>query len=243
MGLKNAIYRFSEKVYLDKMLANAFFGFRQSIRGILGVDSKILNQYLVLTESPKLHIGCGYHLLGGWLNTDLYPGNNLIHHLDATKAFPFGEETFTHIFSEHMIEHIPYISGVDMLKECYRVLKTGGKIRLVTPDLDFLINLYNDPENNLNRQYRRWANESFWEIDLPDNNAGYVINNFVRAWGHQFIYDKSTISNALKTAGFKNIVFGEIGKSENEAFKNLENTTRMPAGFLELESLVVEAEK
>ena len=40
-----------------------------------------------------------------------------------------------------MIEHLKYSDGQNMLKESFRVLKPKGKIRISTPDLQFLIDL------------------------------------------------------------------------------------------------------
>src|SRR5215216_3456181 len=93
--------------------------------------------------SRKLHLGCGKHSLAGWLNTDMNecPASSIIK-LDATKPFPFEPGSFAYVFSEHMIEHIPFKDGTSMLKECFRVLQPGGKIRIATPDFRFLVNLY-----------------------------------------------------------------------------------------------------
>ena len=44
-----------------------------------------------------------------------------------------------------------------MLNESFRVLKNEGILRLSTPNLDFLKNLYEDPENDNNKKYIEWA--------------------------------------------------------------------------------------
>ena len=64
--------------------------------------------------------------------------------IDITKKFPFVSSTFDYVFSEHMIEHIKYQDGLKMLNESFRVLKPSGKIRISTPDLQFLLDLYLD---------------------------------------------------------------------------------------------------
>jgi hypothetical protein len=71
----------------------------------------------------------------------------------------------------------------------------------------------------------------------------FVINNFVRAWGHQFIYNKPTLTEALEKTGFTHIQEATLGVSEDPAFCGLENQQRMPPGFLSLESLALEASK
>ena len=87
-------------------------------------DRAIGARYLAQCDTPKLHIGCGGHVLSGWLNTDYDPELPMVMHLDARQHFPFKEETFDYIFSEHVIEHISYRDGMKMLTECFRVLKS-----------------------------------------------------------------------------------------------------------------------
>ena len=51
-----------------------------------------------------------------------------------------------------------------------------------------------------------------------------IINNFVRAWGHLFIYDEETLTNLFTEIGFKNINSYKICESEDKNLQNLENT-------------------
>jgi predicted SAM-dependent methyltransferase len=53
--------------------------------------------------------------------------------LDATTPFPFDCGTFDYIYCEHMIEHISWQKGQTMLRECHRVLKPRGVMRIATP--------------------------------------------------------------------------------------------------------------
>ena len=105
------------------------------------VPEALVRDYLRQHGPKKLHLGCGQNAIPGWLNTDYYPRRQDILHLDATKPFPLPAESFDYVFSEHMIEHITYHDGLTMLKESRRVLKPGGRIRISTPDLKFLIEL------------------------------------------------------------------------------------------------------
>src|SRR4051812_40618920 len=98
-------------------------------------------RYLRENTVHKLQIGCGGNYLEGWFNTDLSPNAHRTG-LNATRRFPFADNTFDYILSEHMIEHVPYDMGRVILSECHRVLKPGGTLRIVTPDLKFLIGLY-----------------------------------------------------------------------------------------------------
>lgn len=51
-------------------------------------------------------------------------------------------ETFDYVFSSHMLEHIPHFKIDAVFKECNRVLKMGGAIRLVCPNLEVFAKAY-----------------------------------------------------------------------------------------------------
>lgn len=200
-----------------------------------------IEAYLARGGSAKLHIGSGAHELPGWLNGDLSPRGAEIF-LDATVPFPFSDAVFDYVYSHHLIEHIPFSQGLRMLVESYRVLKTGGRIRIATPDLAFLVGLYRDARSPLEQRYIEWSIRRFVP-DAPATDATFVINNFVRNWGHRFIYDENTLGLALKSAGFSAVRRFDLNDSQDDALRGLENADRMPEGFLELETMVLEAEK
>ena len=58
------------------------------IRSILRRDAKLKREFMSAHNTWKLHIGCGDHLVQGWLNGDVAPYWNAIK-LDATRRFPF----------------------------------------------------------------------------------------------------------------------------------------------------------
>jgi predicted SAM-dependent methyltransferase len=211
-------------------------------RPFKSTDRAIAARYLAQSDAPKLHIGCGDNLLAGWLNTDYYPDLSGVMHLDATRHFPFQEETFDYIFSEYMIEHISYRDGVKMLTESFRVLKRSGKIRISTPNLAFLVDLTRPNKSDLQRAYIKWAANAYTS-GAPDDNEVFVINNFVRDWGHTFIYDESTLRGAMTLAGFKTVTKCDLRESKDAALCNLENEKRLPPNFWRLETLTLEGSK
>lgn len=199
-------------------------------------------EYAARHPVRKLHLGCGFNLLSGWLNSDLTGDGQKTFPLDATQPFPFPDNTFDFVYSEHMIEHIHFLQGAHMLAECHRVLRAGGKLRISTPDLAFVVALYQTEKTPLQKEYLAWSTKNFIpDAEKPEDT--FVINNFVRAWGHQFIYDEKSLRRALEKAGFASATRCRLQESDDEALRGLENDTRMPAGFLALESLVMEAAK
>jgi predicted SAM-dependent methyltransferase len=177
--------------------------------------------YLATHQVKKLEIGARAASLPGWLSTDLDPDSESTVFLDATKPFPFDSETFDYIYSEHMIEHLPWLDGQTMLRECHRVLKTGGVMRLATPDLEVILGLYSPTLSTEQKNYIEWMVRK----ELPAgtaNKAVFVINNAFRNWGHQFLYDGNLMTLALERCGFADIRRCAYGESTEEHLREVE---------------------
>lgn len=217
---------------------------RQAGRHAVRVDETLVQSYLAGHPVRRLHIGCGPHLLDGWLNADYEPKARSVLCLDATQRFPLPSDSFDTVFSEHMIEHVPHAGGAAMLSEVFRVLRPGGRVRITTPDFAFLVRLYaaSAEPSSLQRAYIDWACATFVP-NAPQADALFVVNNYVRDWGHQFIYDERCLRAALIRAGFVDVESRRLNESSDPALQGLENLDRMPEGFLALESLTLEARK
>lgn len=211
-------------------------------RSLLRTDAKIVDTYFAKHELRGLHVGCGTHLIAGFLNADLSSTSDDVLRLDATKPFPFDDDSFDYIFSEHMIEHVRYVDGLNMLSECHRVLKKGGKIRISTPDLESVMAFGRDDRTELQNAYIAWSIDQFTNF-ASDDDPAFVINNFFRDWGHQFIYSQKTLFASLNRCGFVDITSCRINDSSTPELRHLENEDRMPPGFLSLETFTLEATK
>lgn len=209
-------------------------------RRLRKVDDRLCRDYLANARVRKLHIGGGPRRLDGWLNTDiaLLPG---IFQMDATLPFPFADATFDYIFTEHMIEHLPFASGLNMLRECNRVLRRGGVIRVTTPDLAKTLGLYGSESSQAQQDYLTWFCGTF----VPERPISpvHAINAMFRLWGHQFLYDESTLASALHQTVFCDIRKMALMQSDHSELRNLENIDRYPAGLLDFESISLEARK
>lgn len=202
----------------------------------------MVKDYLKSNQIRKLQIGSGSNVLQGWLNTDVNPKKEILF-LDARKRFPFEESTFDYVFTEHLIEHFEYQSGVKLVQECYRILKPGGKLRISTPDLQFLVKLYGESKTPLQSRYIKWATDKYITYTKIYMDT-FVINNFFRAWNHKFIYDYKTLKNLLNKCGFVNVERHEPKESRDKNLQGIESHGRVIGdNFNKLESIVVEALK
>lgn len=231
-SLKDLKVYFQEKHIMNKAIHNR---------------KQIINDYFKTNKIKKLQIGCGFNPIDGWLNTDL-AFNEKVAFLDASKKYPFDDETFDYIFTEHLFEHLTFNEELTMLEECFRVLKKGGILRLATPNFDFLIQLYNQ-KGKIETDYVKWSTNRYVydvkeKLEEKDHHEIFVINNFVRDWGHQIIHNFSTLDILLKKSGFKNVTLQKVGQSNDPVLNGLEKHGNIiPIEFNELETIVVEAVK
>ena len=236
--MNQTLKRILKKTKLISILISLKTSYARLIRG-----GKI-NRYLSSHKIRKLQIGSGKNILEGWLNTDINPGRDSSSvFLDAAKRFPFKDGIFDYVFCEHMIEHMEYKEGLRMLRECFRILKPGGKIRISTPDMRFLIEVYSPRKTELQKKYISWAMDSFMpEMEIKEDV--FVINNFFRAWGHKFIYDFKVLQKMMNSVGFTDVSPEKIGKSDDKNLSGLESHGRnIGHEFNLLETLVVEGKK
>lgn len=146
----------------------------------------------------KLHLGCGSVYKEGWINIDKRTdGVKLDLNFDLCKSLPFEDGSVDFIFNEHFLEHLSVEQGVFFLKECFRVLKKGGVLRIAMPHIKPVLDrYYND----------KWREEEWLE------KFGYtfiktkceVVNVGFRYWGHQWLYDEEELKRRLNEAGFTN---------------------------------------
>lgn len=164
----------------------------------------------------KLHLGCGAHTMGdGWTNIDMLPSVPTGHHYichDLSNGLPkqIEDNSIDFIFNEHFLEHLSYPQAEILLKDCYNKLKPGGTIRIVIPDLEYIIKKYN--ENDCD-----WGGIGGWQ---PRNRC-VMINQAFNAWGHQFQYDIGELYHILQSVGFKKFYRPDNMESVHPELNNL----------------------
>ena len=110
-----------------------------------------------------------------------------IRYLNVTRKFPFDDETFDFVYSSHMLEHLCPTNAKHCLREIHRVLKSGGIVRIVVPDLDRVLN-----------KYVREAPEAFL-AELFEANQTSAKNM------HHWHYNECSLRTSLEEAGFSSV--------------------------------------
>jgi predicted SAM-dependent methyltransferase len=195
---------------------------RHRINGYL-FRSSLIKAYIGSHPVSKLHVGAASNILEGWLNSDLKPRSEDVVLLDVSEPFPFEPDSFDYVFSEHLIEHLGYDTGKFMLRECFRVMRSGGRIRIATPDTERLVALLSPDRDPTQMEYIEWISDKFFPEYGKPNRASIVVNNAFRSWGHQFLYDRETLKDVLEKTGFVDIVTFHPGESSDENLRGIEN--------------------
>ncbi|MEN9233089.1 MAG: methyltransferase domain-containing protein [Gloeomargarita sp. DG02_4_bins_56] len=91
-----------------------------------------------------LNLGCGnrYVRSEDWLNADFAVHTPGIVAIDLREKLPFPDNSFALIYHSHVLEHLTCADAEKFLCECQRVLKPGGILRIVVPDLENIIREY-----------------------------------------------------------------------------------------------------
>jgi SAM-dependent methyltransferase len=182
----------------------------------------------------KVNVGCGPQVVADWINYDSslhvllskyhfikkllsslrliskqvceisWP-SELIKRVDVRKGLPLVDETVDFIYTSHFIEHLTKTEGLRLFRECYRVLKPGGWIRIVCPDLKLITRRY--LEGNLNYvlfQVKHKADLSrafITSLGLTDNRP-FVERIFFPGSLHRSMYDYYSLASLLTESGF-----------------------------------------
>lgn len=104
-----------------------------------------------MSQLHYLNLGCGSHFDNRWVNVDFSDTGPGVIVYDLRKGIPFTDASFDVVYHSHVLEHFSRTAGKQFLKECYRVLKPNGVIRVAVPDLRAIIKCYMDVLENLER--------------------------------------------------------------------------------------------
>ena len=175
-----------------------------------------------MKKSTKLlNIGCGQSHIQGFINMDIVQPYDI--KLDVRSGLPFKDQEIDGIYSEHFFEHLTMKEGLHFLRECRRVLKSDGRMRIAIPDLDSVISRYTSDN---------WrGNADMFEMGFDwVSTRCEMLNIAMREWGHKYLYNEEELTRVASLAGLKSDGQLPHGISETPHFKNLE--TRNGSGLI-----------
>lgn len=181
---------------------------QRKVRRLINANDKVM-----------LNIGCGTDYKEGWINIDNNSDNNINRldlNWDLRYSLPFADNSVDFIFNEHFIEHLTVEESQKSIKDFMRVLKPGGVMRIAMPDMEDVIELYNDPN---------WKKRPV----IKNHGLGFVqtkaemVNMSFSWWGHKWLYDWEELKRRLKEAGCTKMKRCSLRKSKFKELNNLES--------------------
>lgn len=89
-----------------------------------------------------LNLGCGARFHPDWENVDFVAYDTSVRVFDLRQKTPYPDASFDVVYHSHLLEHFSKADGLVFLRECFRLLKPGGTIRVAVPDLERIAELY-----------------------------------------------------------------------------------------------------
>jgi predicted SAM-dependent methyltransferase len=178
----------------------------------------------------RLNWGCGAHVATGWINSDVKqePGVDLV--ADIRRGLPLADGSVHYAVSVHALPELPYPELVPTLQELRRVLKPGGALRLVLPDLDRAIEAYQRGE------------EEYFKVPAEEVSSagGRMIVHTLWFGFSRSLFTLDFAEELLARAGFEDVracacgrttsPFGRIVELDNRAHESIFVEARKPLG-------------
>jgi predicted SAM-dependent methyltransferase len=146
----------------------------------------------------RLHLGCGWNRLDGWVNVDLAATRAEIP-WDLRQGVPLPDGSVEAIYHEHMLEHLSLRDGYLFTCECARLLRPGGVLRVAVPDAGACIDSYSG------------KGSPDWARSRPTGML--AVEALFYENGHRAMYDAETLITMCLAAGFEEAVAQEYGRS------------------------------
>jgi len=145
----------------------------------------------------KINLGSGHWKLEDWVNVDIDRESQPDVCANLAGGLPFASGVASLMHTEDFIDQLELEQAAEFLLECHRILIPGGVLRVLTPDMRKMAEMYlNDPE----QLKTLW--KTFVGVPLSLDTAGEIFNIGMRFAGHTFLYDEQTFKALALRCGF-----------------------------------------
>ncbi len=119
-----------------------------------------------------LNLGCGERVHPEWTNVDVVASCPGVRACDLSRGIPFPDGEFDVVYHSHLLEHFSRTEGQAFLRDCFRVTRPGGVIRVVVPDLERITRLYLESLERAVCGDVQWARNYEWMmLELYDQTV------------------------------------------------------------------------
>lgn len=177
------------------------------------------------------------------------------------RGIPFPDRNFDVVYHSHVLEHLDREDAPGFLRECRRVLRPGGILRVVVPDLEQLARRYVGvverlPDGASAAEHAAAVDEIFDQIVLrvPRTRAeqpplvrlleAMFVGDMARSGAmHRWMYDRFSLRWLLADAGFVGVETLDEGTSRIEGWTAFRLDTEEDGSPYKPGSAYVEAQR
>ena len=119
------------------------------------------------------------------------------------------------VFCSHMFEHIPHVKLPRVIAEINRILRPGGILRILTPDLEKITKAYVSKDSAFFDQARNEDETIRTDLGLGGMLMNFIVSpgqdtvlidrglqNFIAGYAHLYCYDYDMLATMLNAIGF-----------------------------------------
>ena len=197
-------------------------------------------------KSCYVQYGCGWCAPKEWTNFDAsltlkweripvlgrytknsrhFPAN--VRSGDIVKGLPLEDQSSQGVYASHVLEHLTLEDFHGALQNTYRILQEGGIFRLVVPDLEWSAREYvarldrGDPSANA-----FFLNQTTFGVQRRERGLMGLMRKLFNTSTHLWMWDESSIIQALRDHGFRQIRRCRFGDCEDPMFSLVEDRSR-----------------
>jgi predicted SAM-dependent methyltransferase len=159
---------------------------------------------------------------------------------DIRRPLPFPDNSASAVYASHVLEHLYFEEGRQLMVESFRVLAAGGVLRIVVPDLRMIVEEYLGngaskgqtsgseslrPADQMNqRLLMRW----------PTPSSSHLLYRIYNSWqdfhSHKWMYDADSLGALFKATGFVQVEQKGCHDSRIAGIREVEDQSRILDG-------------
>lgn len=131
-----------------------------------------------------VNLGCGQRYHKDWINIDFVSNSEDVIQHNLLYGIPINDNEVDLVYHSHVLEHFSKERGNNFIKECYRILKVNGVIRIAVPDLETIVKEYlNNLQLAMEGDVEAKYNYEWIKLELFDqmvrNESGGDMKNYL----------------------------------------------------------------
>ena len=167
-------------------------------------DPRVVRTWTSPVSMILVNLGCGRTWHSEWLNFDICAVPPHVRRLDIRRRLPFDDRSVDAVYHSHVLEHLSREQARSLTRECQRVLKPGGVLRAVVPDLETIARLYlQSLEAALGGSSRfiyDWAMMELYDQAVRQTRGGAMATAIASATPQQRDYVESRIGRSWSSS-------------------------------------------